>query len=170
MPFHPIRPPRPGTLDHAAYRIYRMLEREERPKKRSRNGAGTGMDGPGSQAQLKTADSGGASPEHVSRAVSGIDEQRLEQREMRRRTERSTAPSERPLEPVTDYGLGAWLGDKLSGVTPDDYEDYVGAKASTSQMHRPTGTRTPRGQADRTGSPVICLMDTAIATAARLMP
>jgi hypothetical protein len=35
---------------------------------------------------------------------------------------------------VKDYGLGEWLGDKLSGVTPDDYEDYVGAKAALSEM------------------------------------
>ncbi|MGE0116806.1 MAG: hypothetical protein AB7S71_14800 [Dongiaceae bacterium] len=83
------------------------------------------------------------------RDLGGIDEQQAEQRELRRRRkERRAAPPELPLEPVTDYGLDEWLGDKLSGVTADDYEDYVGANAAQSEM---VGSQLPareRGPAD----------------------
>lgn len=149
MPFHPIRPSRPGTIDHAAHRIYRMLEREERAKGGAREEARGGTDRPIVQAQAQSATQPNGTGSRVSRNLSGIDEQRMEQREMRRRRkDRSPAPAGSPLEPVTDYGLSERVGDLLSGVGSDDYEDYAGAKAATLEM---VGSQMPgreRGPAD----------------------
>lgn len=118
MPFHSIRPPRPGTLDHAAHRIYRILEREERAKRRPRKGTKDGEGGTFTQAQSRAATQpDGSSAASVPRDLSGIEEQRAEQREMRRRRkDQAQAPAEPALEPVTDYGVGERLGDLLSGV------------------------------------------------------
>ena len=150
MPFHPIRPPRPGTIDHAAHRIYRILEREERANRRPRDGTRGGEGGALAQAQSRAAtQTDGTSAASFSRDLSGIEEQRSEQREMRRlRKGRPQTPAEAALEPVTDYGVGERLADLLSGVERDDYEDYVGANAAQSEM---VGSQMPgreRGPAD----------------------
>jgi hypothetical protein len=150
MPFHPIRPSRPGTVDHAAYRIYRILEREERAKRRLREGTGGREGGALVQVQSRAATQPDGTPAaSFSRDLSGIEEQRSEQREMRRRRkDRAQTPAEPALEPVTDYGVGERIGDLLSGVGRDDYEDYVGANAAQSEM---VGSQMPgreRGPAD----------------------
>jgi len=150
MPFHPIRPPRPGTVDHAAHRIYRMLEREERAKMRRRDRLRRGEDASLAQAQSRdAAERGGVPGDRVPRALSGIDEQRAEQLEVRRRRkDRQAGAPASSLEPVTDYGVGERIGDLLSGVGRDDYEDYVGANAAQSEM---VGSQMPgreRGPAD----------------------
>ncbi len=117
-----------------------------RPRDGLRRGEGESL----SQVQLRdAAEIGETSPGGAPRAVSGIDEQRAEQLEVRRRRrDRQAVAPASPLGPATDYGVGEWIGDKLSGVTQDDYEDYVGANAAQSEM---VGSQMPgreRGPAD----------------------
>ncbi|MCI0429532.1 MAG: hypothetical protein L0210_03175 [Rhodospirillales bacterium] len=150
MPFHPIQPPRPGTVDHAAYRIYRILEREERAKMHPGDRFRRGEDKSLAQTQVRDAAELNEGPrDSVPRPLNGIDEQRAEQLEVRRRRKRRQAEAQTsPLEPATDYGVGERIGDLLSGVGKDDYEDYVGANAAQSEM---VGSQMPgreRGPAD----------------------
>ncbi len=150
MPFYPIRPPQPGTVDHAARRIYRILEREERAKTHSRDRSRRAQRESLAQAQVRDpVERDGASRHRASLALSGIDEQRSEQLEVRRRRkERQAGAPRSPLEPVPEYGVGERIGDLLSGFGKDDYEDYVGANAAQSEM---VGSQMPgreRGPAD----------------------
>lgn len=150
MPFFPIRPTRPGTVDQAAHRIYRILEREERAKDRPRNRTRLSDGQSVVQAQGRNADAhGGSQRGAYPRALSNLDEQRAEQLELRRRKrQQQTVPPTTPPEPATDYGVGAWIDDQLAGIGSDDYESYVGAKAAQSEM---VGSQMPgreRGPAD----------------------
>ena len=118
MPFHPFRPPRPGTVDHAAHRIHRILEREERAKTHSRDRSRRDENESIAQAQVRDAAELGRVPrDRFPRALSGIDEQRAEQLEVRRRRkQRQAGATASPLEPVPDYGVGERIGDLLTGV------------------------------------------------------
>jgi hypothetical protein len=133
MPFIPIRPLRPGTIDLAAQRIYEMLERERRMRRNSR----VPLEAASEQASANPGDQPGDGEQSgVPRgAVREIDQQRAEQLASRPQTRQQ--PAGQPttdLEPPAEYGLGDWIGDQLSGFGRRDYEDYAGARAAESEM------------------------------------
>jgi hypothetical protein len=116
MLFHPILPPRPGTVDYAAQRIYRMLQREERAKISPRDQLRRGEDSPLAQAQSRDAADLAGTPQRGRPTPGGIAEQKREQLDARRwRKEQAAAPKQ-SLEPITDYGVGERIDDLLHGV------------------------------------------------------
>lgn len=142
MPFLPIRAALPGTIEQAARRIYRILEREDRVSGQERARSGIRPEQRIVPAQMQSVD-------RLRRSPSGINEQRAEQLDARRRQRsRQTRASTSPVEPAVDYGVDEWLGDKASGVGRKDYENYVGANTAVSEM---VGSQMPgreRGPAD----------------------
>jgi hypothetical protein len=153
MPFIPIRRPRRGNIDHAARRIYKILDAEDREKKRLRDRSRLGQadatvrSGP----QVRdTSDANASDQDMTTRPDGRIDEQRAEQLEMQRATRRRRAAevASQPQQPAPEYGLRDWISDQLSGVGSADYENYVGANAAISEM---VGSQLPgreRGPAD----------------------
>ena len=152
MPFIPLRNPLRGSVDQAAQGIYQILEAEDREKRRLQNlprlrqlyaSADSGAEAP------ETVDGGPGVPVNARRSRNPIDEQKAEQLDMRRtRAGKGADASKARLEPATEYGIRDLISDQLSGVSTDDYENYVGAKAAISEM---VGSQLPgreRGPAD----------------------
>ncbi len=151
MPFRPISPPRPGSIDRAAQRIYEILDRAERARQEARGHRVSRSHSlrPAASPEVRDESTQRFEPVAEVRVAGDVDRQRDEQIAARRRSQprrlgstqhtnrdgNAVADVERdPVSPLPAYGWGDAIIDKLRGVKDDDYEDYVAVNAAQSEM------------------------------------
>jgi hypothetical protein len=151
MQFMGARGGRSGSVEQAARRIYEMLDREEREKRRGPGRPKHAADGPRQRPNTASREpvENGFGAERKAPRAPGSTNQRAGHPGSRPQGHRpSRREPETHLGPPAEYGPFERIGDLLRGVGRDEYKHFVGGGAAQSEM---VGSQMPgreRGPAD----------------------